>query len=261
MNKKILMGLIILGVIFIGSATYALFNENILLDVSSDIQTNDSSLPNNQHNIQNNQTNNIANVGNSNLSFNNIVNVVLRTTGDIDYQNKIKKELLFDYVENNGVNEYFYVLHIDSNNLNSGYISCPDCGFFIPIGNVSNLIPEEYLCNCSVFVSSSAIPTYSEENILNFVYYDINDGKTFQALNKNGLYSSPLNVSLNNQNSISESSADVMNSSNGNSDVDVPAVEEPKNPRINPHLPHPGEFIYPYRNDPSANLTYYGDLN
>ena len=59
MNKKILVGLIILGVFFVGSATYALFNENILLnDVTSDIQTNDTSLPNNQSNIQNNQSNN-----------------------------------------------------------------------------------------------------------------------------------------------------------------------------------------------------------
>lgn len=256
MNKKILMGLIILGVIFIGSATYALFNENILLDVSSDIQTNDSSPPNNQHNIQNNQSNNIVNYRNSNLSFNEMANVVLRATDNIDYQNKIKKEQLFDYIENNGVNEYFYALHIDHNNLNSGYISCPDCGFFIPIGNVSNLIPEEYLCNCSVFVSSSAIPTYSEENILNFVYHDINHGKTFYTMHKNGFYSSPLNVSLNNKSSITDSSADVVNSSNGNSDVDVPVIVKPR------YTPYPHNYwVHPYDNDPLANLTYYGDLN
>ena len=100
--------------------------------------------------------------------------------------------------------------------------------------------------NSVVFVSSSAIPTYSEENILNFVYYDINHGKTFQALNKNGLYSSPLNVSLNNQSSITESSADVMNSSNGNSDVDVPAVEEPRHIPVNPHNFPTAEDLYKF---------------
>ena len=58
MKSKVVIGLIIVGIIFLGSATYALFNENLLLnDVASDIQTNDTTQSNNQHNIQNNQPN------------------------------------------------------------------------------------------------------------------------------------------------------------------------------------------------------------
>ena len=113
MKSKVVIGLIIVGIIFLGSATYALFNENLLLnDVASDIQTNDTTQSNNQHNIQNNQPNiqnnpansqnnpltNIISGENSNFVPNNMANVVLNGIGDNSVVNddvgqKIAKEV------------------------------------------------------------------------------------------------------------------------------------------------------------------------
>ena len=65
MSKKVLAILIIIGIVFVGSTTYALFNENLVFDVASDIQINEASSPNDHPNIQNNQPMIIANNGNS----------------------------------------------------------------------------------------------------------------------------------------------------------------------------------------------------
>ncbi len=37
MKNKVVIGLIIVGIIFLGSATYALFNENLLLNANQTI--------------------------------------------------------------------------------------------------------------------------------------------------------------------------------------------------------------------------------
>ena len=191
MNKKILVGLIILGVFFVGSATYALFNENILLnDVTSDIQTNDTSLPNNQSNIQNNQSNTILNSENLNLSHNNMANVVLNDIGNIngDVGQKVVKEVYRRTVDNITVVEFddssysftmnnhtYYVKHIltkiyDLDSVSGGYMDCPDCGKFIPVGDVSGLVPEDYLCDCGAFVIGKNVPwVYSEESVLEHI--------------------------------------------------------------------------------------------
>ena len=99
MKNKVVIGLIIVGIIFLGSATYALFNENLLLnDVASDIQTNDTTQSNNQPNIQNNQSNNIISGENSNFVPNNMANVILNGISDNSVVNddvgqKIVKEV------------------------------------------------------------------------------------------------------------------------------------------------------------------------
>lgn len=238
MKTKVLIPVLILGIIFIGSGVFAIMNGDFVFNnQSSDLDNNFTSIQN-----QNSLTKDVDSLNNTGL----ISSGILKSFDYIDYQNKTKKELLFDYVENNGVDEYFYALHIDRTNLTSGYVSCTDCGFFIPIGNVSNLIPEEYLCNCSVYVSSSVIPTFSEENVLNFVYYDINyiPGRTFYDMNKYGFHSYPLTNSLNNQSNITESSVDVVNSSNSNSDTDVPIVEQNRRIPVNPHNFPTAEDIY-----------------
>ncbi len=227
MKTKVLISVLILGIIFFGSSVFAIMNGGIIINShSSDLDNNFTDIQN-----QSSLTKDIDSLNNTNLiSFS-----ISESYDYINYQNKNKKELLFDYIEKNGVNEYFYILHRDSNNLNSGYTTCFECGRLIPIGNVSNLIPEEYLCNCSNIVSSSAIPMYSEENVLNHIYFDIIlKNETLHTKNKNtSFYSSHSNVSLNNQSSITESPADVVNSSNENSDVDVRV-----NPRPIPVYPH-----------------------
>ena len=184
MNNKIVMGLIILGVIFVGSATYALFNENILLYVSSDVATNDSSLSNNQSNIQNNQTSNIVDSKNSNLSFNNMANAVLNDIGE----RNIVKEVSRRTVDNKTLVEFddssysftvnnhkYHAKHVltkiyDLDSVSGGYMDCPDCGKFIPVGDVSGLVPEDYLCDCGAYVIGKNVPwVYSEESVLEHI--------------------------------------------------------------------------------------------
>lgn len=189
MNKKILIGLIILGVFFVGSATYALFNENILLnDVTSDIQTNDTSMSNNQHNIQNNQSSNIIIGENLNFThYNNVANVVLNDIGNIngDVGQKVVKEVSRRTVDNKTlvefddssfsftVNNHTYhakdvltkIYDVDS--VSGGYVVCPNCAKYIPVGDVSGLVPEDYLCDCGAYVIGKNVPfIYSEESVL-----------------------------------------------------------------------------------------------
>lgn len=198
MNKKILMGLIILGLIFVGSATYALFNENLVLDVASDIQVNDASLSNNQPNIQNNQANNIVNSGNSSLSFNNMANTVLNDVDGINDNSvlndnkthnnkKIVKEIgrrtegnnsyvFYDdftckFLYGDEPSDSYDVLEtvVDTSTLDGGYVMCSDCGNYIPIGKVSGLVAEKYLCHCPDEHPTSVkdVPfVYTEESVL-----------------------------------------------------------------------------------------------
>ena len=189
MNNKIFMGLIILGVIFVGSAAYALFNENILLDVTADVQANDASSSNNQPNIQNNRSNNIANGENPSSSFNNIANAILNDIGVVndDSGQKVVKELRritakdgihvryddssYFIVTDNGT---FMVRDIlmpvyDTDSVSGGFIVCADCGYFIPVGDVSVLVPDDYLCKCPDEHPTSLkglSQVYSEESVL-----------------------------------------------------------------------------------------------
>ena len=179
---------------FVGSATHALFNENILLnDVASDIQTNDTSLPNNQPNIQNNQSSNIISGENSNSIHNNMANVVLNVISGIndngivndDVGQKVVKEvsritandgihIVYDdssyvVVRDNQIYQFRNVLMpYDTDSISGGYIRCADCGNFIPVGNVSGLVPEDYLCDCSAYIMNiKDVPwVYSEESVL-----------------------------------------------------------------------------------------------
>ena len=183
------MGLIILGVIFVGSAAYALFNENILLDVTADVQANDASSSNNQPNIQNNRSNNIANGENPSSSFNNIANAILNDSGVVndDSGQKVVKELRritamdgihiryddssYFIVTDNGT---FMVRDIlmpvyDTDSVSGGYIWCADCGNFIPVGDVLGLVPDDYLCKCPDEhpTSDKDVPyVFSEESVL-----------------------------------------------------------------------------------------------
>ena len=233
MKSKVVIGLIIVGIIFLGSATYALFNENLLLnDVASDIQTNDTTQSNNQHNIQNNQPNiqnnpansqnnpltNIISGENSNFVPNNMANVVLNGIGDNSVVNddvgqKIVKEVrritinnqthifyddyscvvIEDNMTYNGQNVLKHV--VDTDSVSGGYIECSDCGKFVPVGDVSGLVPEDYLCDCGAYIMSiKDVPfVYSEESVLENIkhseYYKNNvgipDGNPFYAPSKN----------------------------------------------------------------------------
>ena len=194
MKSKVVIGLIIVGIIFLGSATYALFNENLLLnDVASDIQTNDTTQSNNQSNIQNNQSNTILNSENLNFThYNNVANVVLNDIGNIngDVGQKVVKEVSRRTVDNKTlvefddssflytVNDHTYHIHdvltiiYDVDSVSGGYIDCPDCGKFIPVGDVSGLVPEDYLCDCGAYVIGKNVPwVYSEESVLEDIKY------------------------------------------------------------------------------------------
>ena len=199
MNKKILVGLILLGVIFVGSATYALFNENILLGLTADVATNDSSIPNNQSNIQNN-TKNIVNSENLNSSFNKMANVVLNDIVAVNDNlgQKVVKEVYRVTVGNRTEISYddssFMVLmgnetyHFksvltriyDTNGINGGYLVCADCRNYIPVGSVLGVVPENYLCNCPDEHPKNVkdVPyVYSEESVLEYIRLNENSVK------------------------------------------------------------------------------------
>lgn len=207
MDKKVLIGLIILGIIFVGSTAYALFNENLLLnDVTSDIQTNDTSLSNNQSNIQNNpvnvqnnQSGNIISGENSNLVSNNMANTILNDISEINDNGgqKVVKERFRVTVNNETQIFYddgsFIVLRdnhtysgrdmltriYDTNDMDGGYIQCAECMKFLPVGNVSGLVPEDYLCNCTNTVSVKSVKDvlflYSEEDVLEHIKLGFNN--------------------------------------------------------------------------------------
>ncbi len=168
MSKKVLAILIIIGIVFVGSTTYALFNENLVFDVASDIQINEASSPNDHPNIQNNQPMIIANNGNSNLSFNNVANIVLNDVSvindssvsndnEIDVNKKIETRRealrLLDIVDDPGA-------------LDGGYVLCSDCGNFIPLGKVSGVLNEKCLCHCPDVVVADVPYVYTEESVL-----------------------------------------------------------------------------------------------
>ena len=190
MNKNILFCLIILGVFFVGSATYALFNENLLLDAVSDIQSNDTALSNNQPNIQNNQPSNIVVEENSNLIP--LANTILKDIGIVngDVGQKVVKEVsrftvnnvtyaefddssfifIRDNITYNAKNSLIKIYDVDS--VSGGYLDCYNCGKFIPVGAVSQSVPEDYLCDCGAFIIGKNVPwIYSEENVLEYIKY------------------------------------------------------------------------------------------
>ena len=199
MNKKILIGLIILGVFFVGSATYALFNENLLLnDVTSDIQTNDTSrsnqlnIQNNLANTQNNPLSNIISGGNSNFVLNTMANVVLNDIGENDndgqkivnevYRFTSNNKTLVEFddssflftVDNQTFDGKFGLTKIyDVDGVSGGYIECSDCGKFVPVGDVSGLVSEDYLCDCGAYIMSiKDVPfVFSEESVLQNIKY------------------------------------------------------------------------------------------
>ena len=199
MKNKVVIGLIIVGIIFLGSATYALFNENLLLnDVASDIQTNDTTQSNNQPNIQNNPANsqnnpltNIISGENSNFVTNNMANVVLNGISDNsavndDVGQKVVKEVWRITINNQThimYDDYSYIMimnnktyngqevrrAVDTDTVEGGYVLCSDCGNYIPVGKVSGLVAEKYLCHCPDEHPTSVkdVPfVYTEESVL-----------------------------------------------------------------------------------------------
>ncbi len=180
MNKKILTGLVILGMVFVGSATYALFNENPILDVVPDVQTSEASLPNEHPNIQNNQQTIIASNGNSNLSFNNMANIVLTNAGGINdnsfpnnNETHSNKEIVKLETRRDPGNSLLEIVD-DTSALDGGYVTCADCGNFIPVGNVFGQIDENYLCHCPDEHPTSVkdVPfVYTEESVLNDISF------------------------------------------------------------------------------------------
>ena len=150
-------------------------------------------MSNDQSNIQNNQSNTILNSENLNFThYNNVANVVLNDIGNIngDVGQKIVKEVYRRTVDNKTlvefddssflytVNNHTYHIHdvltiiYDVDSVSGGYIDCPDCGKFIPVGDVSGLVPEDYLCDCGAYVIGKNVPwVYSEESVLEHIKY------------------------------------------------------------------------------------------
>lgn len=269
MNKKILVGLIILGVFFVGSATYALFNENILLnDVTSDIQTNDTSLSNNQPNIQNNQSSNIIIGENSNFVPNNMANVVLNSISEINdndgqkivnevYRFTSNNKTLVEFddssflftVDNQTFDGKFGLTKIyDVDSVSGGYIECSDCGKFVPVGDVSGLVPEDYLCDCGAYIMSiKDVPfVFSEESVLENIKYAEYYKDTFGIPASN-----PFDVPSKNTDTIDNISVSdeviqknventYMNTEDPYSPIVLPSMSDHMNlPRIEPQLMNP----------------------
>ena len=93
----------------------------------------------------------------------------------------------------NGQNVLKHV--VDTDSVFGGYIECSDCGKFVPVGDVSGLVPEDYLCDCGAYIMSiKDVPfVFSEESVLEKIkhseYYKNNvgipDGNPFYAPSKN----------------------------------------------------------------------------
>ena len=63
---------------------------------------------------------------------------------------------------------------VDTDTLDGGYVMCSDCGNFIPIGNVSGLVAEKYLCHCPNEHPTSVKDVafvYTEESVLQDTWY------------------------------------------------------------------------------------------
>ena len=261
MKNKVVIGLIIVGIIFLGSVTYALFNENLLLnDVASDIQTNDASLPNNQPNIQNNpansqnnQSSNIISGENSNLIHNNMANVVLNGISDNsavndDVGQKIVKEVRRITINNQThimYDDYSYIMimnnktyngqnvlkHVvDTDTVEGGYVLCSDCGNYIPVGKVSGVVSENYLCHCPDEHPTSVkdVPwVYSEESVL----------ENIKLNGFNNAFDDYSNVDMNIDVDINSSNDVNQNSTVINNNIDKPEFKIPddfKLPNTNP---------------------------
>lgn len=182
MHKKILISLIIFGIIFLGSATYALFNENFLLnDVVSNVQTNDTSLSNNQLNIQNNPANVVLNdigVVKDGVGQNVVKEVYRVTAGN-------RTEIVYDdstttIIRGNNTSHLSTVLTYvyDTTTIDGGYVECADCGNFIPVGKVSGLVSEKFLCQCPDehnYPSVDGFPfVFSEESVVQHTWLNEN---------------------------------------------------------------------------------------
>lgn len=255
MKNKVVIGLIIVGIIFLGSVTYALFNENLLLnDVASDIQTNDTTQSNNQLNIQNNQSNNIISGENSNFVPNNMANVILNGISDNSVVNedvgqKVVKERLRVTVNNETQifyddgsfivirdNHAYYGKDVltriyDTNDMDGGYIQCAECTKFIPVGNVSGLVPEDYLCNCTNTYSVNSVKdvpfVYSEEDVLEHI--KINGFNN--AFDDSSNVDMNIDVDINSSNDVNQNSTVI------NNNIDKPEFKIPddfKLPNTNP---------------------------
>lgn len=263
MKNKILITILLIGILFVGTGVFALFNgDSIFNESSSPDLVSDAP-------IQNQSGTDLKEIPSA--ENNDLVSTdIQKAYAYNNHQNLSKSYLLVDYVENNGVNELLFELRSNVPNLTSGYCQCVECGLFVPVGNVLNLIPDEYLCNCSDrnLDLNTATPMFSEENVLNFIYGDMflvkKDPEYYIPYYKYSYNSSTVDNSsdvnsgvdiLNNTNSIPDkdisTDSKVVDSSNDDS-----SVKNQDNKEV--HIPNIHGYVHPARAWATANITYYG---
>lgn len=222
--NKIFIILISILIIFVGTGTYALLNENQTLhDVSTDIQQNNITPKND---ISQNNTNHIQTRENTNITVNDIIqkishNTIKEKISDTNSTSHSEPKLL-KIIRAGNTTFYYYddghkmiidnrtnttlidqsretLSEVHSSDVKGGYIICAECGDFIPVGQISKPIPTEFLCNCtdqnpintvddvSFVYSEESVETYlmSVQDPNNNIHVDAtNDKKTGYALNE-----------------------------------------------------------------------------
>ena len=286
MNRKILISLVIIGILFVGSGVFAIFNGDLIFNDSS---SSDLASVSTVHNLSDTVLKEIPSAEEKDL----VTTDVSKPSAIINYQNLTKSDLLVAYVENQGVNREFAALqklNPNSTNVTAGYFMCSECGLFVPVGNVLNLVPDEYLCKCTDiwFDSNSITPLYSEENILNFVYDDIYAVKNdpakiinhyyidnYNHIKSSAEYSNALNSAtdgLNNTDSVvdkpinndskvvdsSDNDLKVVNSFNNN--YGDKGIKKPDPKGFSDFYIEPYD-IYDYRSEKVYTQDYYFELN
>lgn len=145
--KKIMIGLFVIAIICISSGAYAVLSENTTTD--DNINSNDNVSNNIQLNSQDPEQ--IPVQDDSNIAT---------QTSDSGVSNFVDKKVY--------VGKYGY--YLQSNALDDRYLLCAHCGGFIPIGNVTKLLPDAALCHH--FVGTLA-PDYQDYSYSYDEAYDI----------------------------------------------------------------------------------------
>ena len=179
-------------IIFVGTGTYALFNENQTLhDVSTDIQQNNITpkndvSQNNTHHIQTRENLTVSdiiqkishNAIKENISDNNstshsepkLLKVIKAGNTTFYYYDDGHKMIIDNRTNTTLIDQSRETLsEAHSSDVKGGYVICAECGNFIPVGQISKPIPTEFLCNCTDRNPINSVDdvsfVYSEESV------------------------------------------------------------------------------------------------
>lgn len=132
MFKKMII--VLVAVICISSGAFAMWSNHLMENVTDNIDN--SANVNNDNNL----VNDVKDVSSSKSSLNNIINDFVKLQHTYGYVADVDGELRH-YINDKGA------YYLESEGLADRYIQCVDCGGFIPIGPITNPLPEAAICH------------------------------------------------------------------------------------------------------------------